>query len=51
MEALSDGEGRNEREGGRSGGLQGGGVGIGVRESFLISFSPHVYISPSGSAL
>lgn len=51
VEALSDGERRREREGGRSGGLQGGGVGMGVRESFLISFSPHVYISSAGSAL
>lgn len=34
-----------------SGGLWGGGVGMGARESFLISFSPHVYISPAGSAL
>lgn len=51
MEALSDGERRREREGGRSGGLQAGGVGMGVRESFLISFSPHVYISSAGSAL
>lgn len=51
MEALSDGEGRKEREGGRSRGLKDGGVGMGVRESFLISFSSHAYISPAGSAL
>lgn len=37
--------------GGRSRGMEGGGVGMGARESFLISFSPHVYISPAGSAL
>lgn len=43
MEALS--EGRGERRGRRQErGTAGWDVGIGARESFLISFSPHVYI-------
>lgn len=51
MEALSEGRGEGRGEEVGAGGLRGGGVGMGARESFLISFSPHVYISPAGSAL